>query len=432
MYAPPFHRRILPWIFAVVFLAAAPVVVFYTAGYRWNPKKEKVERNGTLIMNTEPSGATIMMNGQTITDTTPTTLQNVPPGRTVIRFEKNGYYPWQKELDIIPERVTFANTVWLWKISTPTRVLDQPVYRLAASPNVRDFAALVSASPTTGLVIWSSDGSTRSFTLASPASDDQTLSWSSDARSLFVDRHASRNESAWMVSLRANQKPTKLPPGRYRWSGSDIEGVSDAKFLNILSSNGRIQQTPLVAPMVDLMDRYVLRRSTSTNQLVIFTNKNDSRGIILPTGNWTFDRIVSDHLVLRDDDHWISINPDEEQPIVHRASGHLLPPYLTRGQSTFLLVSNGELWTWNPTTDPELLLREGQPITGASWHASGENIAVASNGSAFILNTDPRDGRLRTALASFDEIFDVAVMKKKLYIAGRRGEERGVWELTIE
>ena len=120
MYAPPFHRRILPWIFAIVFIASAPVLVFYTAGYRYNPLKEKIERNGTMIFDSKPSGATILLNGTATGKTTPVTVQDVVPGRYVIRYEKDGYWPWEKQLDVLPELVTFANDVRLWKKTVPT------------------------------------------------------------------------------------------------------------------------------------------------------------------------------------------------------------------------------------------------------------------------------------------------------------------------
>lgn len=434
MYAPPFHRRILPWIFAVVFFAAAPVVVFYTAGYRWNAKKEKVERNGTLIMNSQPTGAQIILNGQRTGETTPTTLQNIPPGRSVIRYEKAGYYSWQKELDIVPERVTFANTVSLWKVSQPIPILSQPVFRLAASPNGREFAGLVTASGTTNVLVWSSDGSQQTITIPTLPNPTMTVTWADDGRTLMVEDPQGRETPVWMVSLRAGRVPVNLPTGVYRWNGSNIEGVNGKKILDINTSNGQIQQTPLPADEVDHALGFVLRYATDTSadQLVLFKDRLNSRGVILPRGAWSLAKMVSGTIILRDNDRWISINPDEPQPLVHQANGIMMPPYVSRGTTTFLMVNDGELWSWNPEGDPELLLREGKPITGASWHSSGQNIAFGSNGSVAMLNTDPRDGRLRTILTSFNEVSDVAILKKNLYIAAKQNDVAGVWELTIE
>jgi len=120
MYSPPFHRRILPWVFASLFLATAPVLVFYTAGYRWNPKKEKVERNGTLIVDTKPTGASIFLNESNTDEQSPITIQNIRPGAYQIRLEKHGYHSWEKQLDLNASIVTFASNIHLWKTAEPT------------------------------------------------------------------------------------------------------------------------------------------------------------------------------------------------------------------------------------------------------------------------------------------------------------------------
>ncbi|MCR4278465.1 MAG: PEGA domain-containing protein [bacterium] len=120
MYSPPFHRRILPWVFASLFLASAPVLVFYTAGYRWNPKKDKVERNGTLIVDTKPTGAFVFLNENNTNEQSPITIQNIRPGEYIIQLKKSGYHSWQKKLDLKASIVTFASNIHLWKETNPT------------------------------------------------------------------------------------------------------------------------------------------------------------------------------------------------------------------------------------------------------------------------------------------------------------------------
>jgi len=100
----PFHRRVLPWLFVLIFLFIAPAVVFYTAGYRWNSKKGVIEKNGTLIIDSMPRGAKIFLNGQMLSDVTPVTLQNTAPGIYNIKLSLDGYHDWSKELSVIYSR----------------------------------------------------------------------------------------------------------------------------------------------------------------------------------------------------------------------------------------------------------------------------------------------------------------------------------------
>ncbi|MFA6503848.1 MAG: PEGA domain-containing protein, partial [Patescibacteria group bacterium] len=122
MVKTPFHRKILPWMFIIIFLMMAPAVIFYTSGYRWNAKKHAIERNGTLIIDTFTQGASIKLNGQQMPETTSVTLQNMSPGSYDIKLDLQDYHPWSKTLWIDPERVTFASGIVLWPQLEPEYV----------------------------------------------------------------------------------------------------------------------------------------------------------------------------------------------------------------------------------------------------------------------------------------------------------------------
>src|SRR5689334_14530175 len=119
MFKTPFHRRIIPWLYVFIFLGLAPILIFYTAGYRYNPKKNALEKNGSLIIDSIPAGAQVYLDGQATGDTTPVTIQNVTPGLHAIRVERPGDIAWQKNLEVHAEQVTFANKIWLWHLTEP-------------------------------------------------------------------------------------------------------------------------------------------------------------------------------------------------------------------------------------------------------------------------------------------------------------------------
>jgi len=48
--------------FIVIFLITAPIVVLYTAGYRWNEKKVRLEKVGLIFLRSRPSGAQIFLD----------------------------------------------------------------------------------------------------------------------------------------------------------------------------------------------------------------------------------------------------------------------------------------------------------------------------------------------------------------------------------
>ncbi|MFA5936174.1 MAG: PEGA domain-containing protein [Patescibacteria group bacterium] len=433
MYRAPFHRRILPWIFALVFLVSAPALVFYTAGYRWNGKKDKIERNGTLILDSEPPAARVLLNGRDSEETTPVTLQNVTPGSYVIRMERDGYHPWQKRLEVYPEFVTFANTVFLWRISDPVAFIRQAASHIEPSPNASFIAGMTEAASSSELLVWNADGSERdrfSFTNRLPRSIH--LTWSADSRALLVEHDAATGTNAWFINVRTGVGPTVLPRGSYLWDGSSIRGVSEKSRIAINIEDGSFTRTPLPGGAVDRYGDMILKTTTGTDALVIFQENTPSRGLILPAGDWRFANVINNHIMLKTGNEWISLNPDDTAPSVHRVFGDRLRPYVTRQKTSYLLVNGGELWLWDPALEPELLLRQSQPIIEAMWHESGRSIIVATETNVSILDLDPRDGRLQTQLTTFDRLQDAALLKQQLIVSGDKNEQTAIWSLEIE
>jgi hypothetical protein len=433
MYRAPFHRRILPWIFTIAFIVAAPALVFYTAGYRWNPKKEKIERNGTLIVDSVPQDARLFLNGRDTAETSPITLQNVTPGKYTVSLTLDGYHPWQKRLDVYPEYVTFANNVRLWRDTNPVSFLQEPAMILDASPNGSFFAALSIATSSSRLVIRNSDGSERrAFTFHKPLHPETLITWSADSRGILLESPDATGTTAWVANIRTGIAPMELPRGTYLWDGSSVRGVSEGNRISMSLEDGSFTRQRLADGTRDRYGDIVIRTATGTDSLVLFQENSPLRGLILPPGNWHVAGIAEKHIILRDGSSWMSLNPDEAAPVVHRVSGDRLRPFVTRQKTTYLLVRGGELWMWEPTMDPELLLRQSQPIREAAWDETGRSVIFATDTNIVALDLDPRDGRLQTTLAAFGQTTDFVMNKKRLLIAGERNEQEMIWLLEIE
>jgi len=434
MYAPPFHRRILPWIFAIVFIASAPVLVFYTAGYRYNPLKEKIERNGTMIFDSKPSGAAILLNGTATGKTTPVTVQDVVPGRYVIRYEKDGYWPWEKQLDVLPELVTFANDVRLWKKSSATYRNVPDARSFETSPNDRLVAVLESRGASSSQIsVWTTDlALQRSFSFPRFVGNDVILTWSDDARALLAETRSASGTASWLLNVRTGLGPIALPDGTYRWNGTSLEGTSDSSLVTISADDGSIRREPLASGIADRFDDLVLRTATGTDNLVLFRGVDPLHGFILPPGRWRIHGLRENELILRDGLDWLAVDLDSNPPNMTRAMGDALRPYVEKRKTSYLLVNGGEIWRWDAGNNAELLLRESQTVADAHWHSAGRDVVFASGKDVAMLNLDTRDGRIRTVLASFDEITDVAFIKKDLLIAGTKNGQSGLWQLTIE
>jgi len=114
--------------FVVIFLVTAPLLLLYTAGYRWNFKKNRIEKVGVVFVRSVPSNAEVALNGVAQKDRTPARFRDLLPDTYDIRVSKDGFTSWEKHLAVESERTTFAESIVLWRDSVTLGMLDVPPY----------------------------------------------------------------------------------------------------------------------------------------------------------------------------------------------------------------------------------------------------------------------------------------------------------------
>ena len=89
------QRRLIVITFIALFLTAAPIVVLYTSGYRYNWQKNKVEQVGVLMLDILPADAKLYLNNELLSDKRPLRLADLSPNYYQILAAKDGYHSWQ-------------------------------------------------------------------------------------------------------------------------------------------------------------------------------------------------------------------------------------------------------------------------------------------------------------------------------------------------
>ncbi|MBI2551932.1 PEGA domain-containing protein [Candidatus Uhrbacteria bacterium] len=112
-------RRLIFYFLLFIFIILAPIIVAYTAGYRFSPTQRQIVKTGALSITTLPAGAEITLNGRSGLAYTPTLITNLLPGAYEIKITKAGYHPWMKNLTVEDGKTTFAHNVSLFKLADP-------------------------------------------------------------------------------------------------------------------------------------------------------------------------------------------------------------------------------------------------------------------------------------------------------------------------
>lgn len=112
-------RRLIFYLLLAFFVISTPLIIGYTAGYRYHFKQRRLVKTGALSITSAPDNAFIKLNNKLLDSQTPALIVDIMPGNYEIILEREGYHSWQKTLPIEKEKTTFARNVPLFKKTAP-------------------------------------------------------------------------------------------------------------------------------------------------------------------------------------------------------------------------------------------------------------------------------------------------------------------------
>lgn len=125
-------RRIIFYLLLASFLAAAPILVGYTTGYRWSSTQRRIVKIGAISIQTLPANARIILNGKSYAQRTPAFITNLHPGNYKIELAFEGYHQWSKTLAVESEKTVFAHNVALFSEAMPMAKIGDRVSPLVS------------------------------------------------------------------------------------------------------------------------------------------------------------------------------------------------------------------------------------------------------------------------------------------------------------
>lgn len=375
-------RRIIYLTFILIFAIATPLIILYTAGYRYNLKKNKIQKTGILILKSRPKEATIYLNEKIQKEKTPARIANLLPEDYFVRVEKENFYPWQKKLTVKSKLTTFAENIILFKKSLPAEIKIGQINSISLSPDEKKI--IYTTDQELGKEVWFltlEDKKERLIYRTSDQNEINLLEWDPPSRKILITLSTPKGIKKYLILNTEN--PEKI----------DIYNTLGDFYFQFKN----IKENKLLLADYDLIE-------SSNKFITLIDRKKQSLVILNPANNET---------IFEAEAYGGSWFPDGQK---------------------LLYFNDFELWVYDLTLDEKkLITRYSQKILDAKWYLNDNYVLLLANNSIKALEIDQRDIRNVTDLAKMDEIYEFEVNKKeeKIYLLGKIGERPGLYELEL-
>lgn len=406
-------RLLLFLLFLLAFLISAPIVVLYTAGYRFDLTHGRIVHTAVLNITSEPRNAGVLIDEEVASDKTPAVLETILPGEHLVGLQKEGYLPWETRLSFESREALVMGPIILFLDTKPE--LRQTLEATIISVHEKTNRFAYATQESSWLEIWMVDASSAEtkllMRLPYAATSSYTLDWSTNGTYLaLIQTHGSRQDifvtrvsDGTAIALSEETRDVEDV-----WWDLGVESrlyVRTGKELTQIDVGNLAQEfLPFTAKRVSSIGNKTATLSESGNRAVLSYQEGETASIItyLPLGDYAFVPAPQDLIALSDTrrHRFILLDPqNREQPI--------------------LVNEDATLWKWNASQDVLLyssgydikryvrsahemttLTRLSTPIEGLDWHPEGNSAMYQTAGDTLALTLDGATILSQTVLAT--------------------------------
>lgn len=373
-------KRLLRSAIAFSFIIVlAVLVIAYGRGFRFNAGQKSLTSHGILSASSYPDKASILVNGK-LTSATNASL-TLEPGWYTIKIDKEGYLPWEREINIRGEVVSQVDALLIPKNPSLKALTVTGVTNPALSPSGLKIVYLVPKSTTefqgpskTG--VWLMELKTTPlggiiepkplYLTASPLDwTNAGLAWSQDEKQIMLTFFTLKKDlkNTTLVYLLSSENLNSLP---LDVTNSYQEVLKSWEYQQNI--NQQISSSILPQDIKQIL-------STSSARLVF--SADDSKLLYTATGSGYLKEVIMPPL--------IGSNTTAQTRKIEKDNSYV---YDLKEDKNFLLIANKKLSSLN----------------SIHWYTDSKHILTIENKSIYITDYDGTNKKIVYA-GPFDENF---------------------------
>ncbi len=410
-------RRGLYTLAIAAFLIAAPLLIAYTSGYRYDASKNRFILTGSIFVRTQPEDVEIFLNNTRVGTASPLRLNHLLPNRYTLEVMKDGYHTWHKELEVNQKEATFAENIILWPTS--------PTSSHIATGTISEIT--IDAQSTR--LIWQSENVIHGHNLLNnntqdilelDTSEPTTFTWASDDVHVLVNQ----NSKYWLVnkndfSVRALHAIRGLANSELKLHPTLADVILYKTTTGVESYNltTLTRQSVITEPVIDFAwhnNAWYYLRATEPVSLVIKSQTTPDLSNVayqLPSApSYKLIKIIANQAFVYQPEtqtlYRFTLDPEN-----FNTTSQIIKPvtdWQFNTRNTRLLLSNNwEVWSIDLTTnESRIITRLSEPITAAQWYADENYILIELTDRVEMIELDNRDHRNHAALKQADVLHD--------------------------
>ncbi|MBN1778704.1 MAG: PEGA domain-containing protein [Candidatus Buchananbacteria bacterium] len=452
-------RRLIYITFFIIFFVVVPILTLYATGYRYNFKKNRIEKTGVLIVESIPKKSDIYLNDK-FAKKTPTRLNHLLPDEYKLTVSKDGYYDWTKKVTVRSGMSTFATDIVLFKKLAPILIEPGEINILAGSPDQQKIIySKILDNSQEEMRLFNINGGTNLLvkTLNSKSYDRlDFVSWSPDSKKILIKKPADDFNNYLIIDVTNLEVKelfdiTRLNFSKLKFDQNNstiLYGLTGSTIYKIDLINNTVTDiiashiTDFLADKNDLFYISQVAEETFLNHSQINQNQNPVEKIKLsPLSQYNLEVGPNDYLYLLDqknnDLFVIEKRAFTSQDIANNIilQNQAKQLFWQPGNQKIIFSNGFDVWDYDFSTNQiNFINRYGQPIENAIWLLNKPYLVYQINDEIHITETAPgntKNDYLINKCDGLDGLF-VDYQAQNLYFKCLINNQPGIYKLNIQ
>ncbi|PIU10667.1 hypothetical protein COT27_01920 [Candidatus Kuenenbacteria bacterium CG08_land_8_20_14_0_20_37_23] len=445
-----FHRRIIYIIFFIIFSTAAPIIVFYSSGYRYNFKKNNWQKTGLIFLETKPKEVNVYLNGKKIDQYSPIHIKNLLPNEYTIILTKPGYAQWKKNISVYAGESTTIQYVRLFKDSPfPRMIVNGDINQAIFNENKTKIAYIKKNEAINNIYVLNiSDNSSRH--IYSTKEDIVKLAFVNNKLAVYLKNNIliidALDPATFLNFSELSNVYTaaniKIDPNNTNYIYYLRDGyLMGFNLITRVNQTFDISNTRIIDYFVAYGKIYFLNNE-SLNKIML--KKASLENVDEKINITTFDS-SNGYSIIEIKDNLIVVQNNTKQDLILfdetsgqkeiiknitdyelSSDGNKLLFYNTLGLLSYDRLKNNDKYT--------LFARTAEQITASAWYSVDTHLLYIINGTTLKITENLYANRLTYDLIKLDNIRNILTDKKgdEIYFIAQIGNQRGLYRIEIE